>query len=392
MAAGDTVAGARPFRARVGVSVAFFAQGFGFAVVLTHLAAFKDRWELNDLAITGVMFGVAVLAGAGSTVAGAIARRTGSSVALRAGLLVAAAGLVTAGRGGDLPVFLAGIGCYGIGLGMIDAAQNMQAVALETGRGQSILTSFHACWSAGGILGAVYTAVTHAWALSLDLPMVALVPMIAAGMPMLTGRLDSPAERPRLPWRALALLGAALVLFYVADSAASSWSTVYLRDALHASDFWAPLGYGAYQVTGLVSRIAGDHLVRRYGAPAVVRLAALIGVAGFGLLVLAPGPPVAIAGMAVLGGGLAVVAPLTFSAAGGLAGPADDEHHRQRADAIIAVLNQFNYLGFVLGGVLTGLVSSAGSMRLGFTIPWITTAALLVLAPAFGRQRQPSTQ
>lgn len=386
----STAAALRLARARAGVSVAFFAQGFGFAVVLTHLTAFKDRWGLDDLAITGVMFGVAVLAGAGSTVAGAIARRIGSSVALRIGLLVAAAGLLTAGTAGDLVLFLAGIGCYGIGLGMIDASQNMQAVALETGRGQSILTSFHACWSAGGILGAVYTALTHTWALALALPVIAVVPVIAAGMPMLTGRLDAPAARTGLPWRALALLGAALVLFYIADSAASSWSTVYLRDALHASEFWAPLGYGAYQVTGLVSRIAGDHVVRRYGAPVVVRLAAVIGLVGFGLLVLAPGPAVAIAGMAVLGAGLAVVAPLTFSAAGVLAGPGDDEHHRQRSDAIIAVLNQFNYLGFVLGGVVTGLVSSAGSMRLGFVVPWVTTAALLALAPVFGRRSQPA--
>ncbi|MET3807423.1 MFS family permease [Nakamurella sp. UYEF19] len=382
---------------RAGVAAAFFAQGLGFAVVLTHLPAFKDRYGLTDLAITGVMFGVAVLAGLGSTVAGVQSGHRGSALTLRLALLLAAAGLILAGLAGSLALFLGGVALYGLGLGTVDASQNMQAVALEAQYGRSILTSFHAAWSAGGIVGALYTSVTSSWSLAVDLPLIAVVIAVIAAAPYLSAAEDLTAAAPiggnadpPIPWRPLLLLGVALVLFYVADSAASSWSTIYLRDGLAAGAGLAPLAYGAYQATSLLSRLTGDLLVRRRGAVDVVRLAAGIGTIGLLLVVLANGPALAIIGFAVLGGGLAVVAPLTFSAAGVLAGDGTPEQRRRRADALIARLNQFNYLGFVLGGVLTGLVSSGSSLRWGYVVPLVLTAVLITLAPAFvPRTRSP---
>ena len=375
---------------RAGVTAAFFAQGIGFAVVLTHLPAFKDRYALDDLAITGIMFGVAVLAGVGSSVAGMFAARRGSSPTLRLALLLAAVGLTVAGLAGSLPVFLGGVAIYGLGLGTVDASENMQAVALEARYGRSILTSFHAAWSAGGIVGAVYTSLTSHWSLAASLPPIAVLIALIAFAPFLRESGVAPAGEPEdlvIPWRPLLLLGAALVLFYIADSAASSWSTIYLRDGLGAGAALAPLAYGAYQTTSLLSRLAGDFVVRRNGAVSVVRVAGAIGTLGLLLVVLAPGPAVAIIGFAVLGAGLAVVAPLTFSAAGVLAGGGTPEQRRRKADVLVARLNQFNYLGFVLGGVLTGLVSSGSSLRWGYVVPLVTTAMLIVLAPAFAPRR-----
>ncbi len=381
---------------RAGVATAFAAQGLGLAAVLTHLPAIKDRYGLGDLAVTGVMFGVAVLAGVGSAVAGSHASRRGSARTLRLALLVAGSGLAVAGLAGSLPVFLLGIAGYGLGLGTVDAAENMQAVALEAQYGRSILTSFHAAWSAGGIVGAVLTSLTDAAPLARSLAPVAVVVAAVAVAPFhvahstgpLTAGAPGPPTDAAVAWRPLLLLGTALVLFYVADSAASSWSTIYLRDGLAASARIAPLAYGAYQATSLLSRLTGDLLVRRNGPVTVVRVAAATGTVGLLMVVLAPAPAAAILGFAVLGLGLAVVAPLTFSAVGVLAG--NGTAAQQRADALVARLNQFNYLGFVLGGVLTGLVSSAGSLRWGYAVPLVLTAVLLVLAPAFAPRRTPS--
>ena len=44
--------------------------------------------------------------------------------------------------------------------------------------------------------------------------------------------------------------------------------------------------------------------------------------------------------------------------------------------------NQFNYVGGLLGAVLTGLVG-AGSLRLGFAVPMVLILAMLPLARAF---------
>jgi MFS family permease len=379
-------------RARLAVAAAFLAQGLGFAAILTHLPAFKDQWALDDLGVTILMFAVAVLAGIGSVLAAVCAARWSSATALRIALVVAAVALTVVAFAGGFWVFCLGLGLYGIALGLIDATTNMQAVALEAEYGTSILTSFHAAWSVGGIVGALATsgAAALGWSVAAVLVPVSVLDLVVAAAPF--RRRDEVRGAPeatqavtgstkQIPWRALGLLGLALVLFYVADSAASSWSSIYLSDVLLASATVAPLAYGAYQATSLASRAVGDRAVRRYGPTMVVRAAALIGMVGLATVIAAQAPWMAIVGFAVLGAGVAVVAPLTFAAAGRLAGP--DPGRMRRIDALVARLNQFNYLGFVLGGVLTGLISSGSGLRWGFVVPLIGIALLLPLAGAF---------
>jgi hypothetical protein len=49
---------------------------------------------------------------------------------------------------------------------------------------------------------------------------------------------------------------------------------------------------------------------------------------------------------------------------------------------VIARFNQFNYVGGLLGAVLTGLVG-AGSLRIGFAVPMVLLLFMLPLARAF---------
>jgi MFS family permease len=109
----------------------------------------------------------------------------------------------------------------------------------------------------------------------------------------------------------------------------------------------------------------------------VLRVGAVVGCVGLVTVVAAPGWPVAVLGFTVTGAGMAVVAPLSFSAAGRIAAgsPAG-------TDAVIARFNQFNYVGALLGAVLTGVVGS-DSLRFGFVVPAVLVLALLPLARAF---------
>ena len=318
-------------RARAAVAGAFAVQGLGFACVLTHLPAFKDRWGLDDLGVTVLMFAVAVLAGGGSVLAAVVAarivqreQRSGSPCWSPRSAWPSPRPPRRSGPSAS------GIGIYGIALGLIDATTNMQAVALEAEYGQSILTSFHAAWSVGGIVGALCHRRRGRAGLAGVGRAAADRRGAADGRSAPFRRRPDPAGRGvrrssgPFPGRRLGLLGVALVLFYVADSAASSWSSIYLSDVLVASATVVPLAYGAYQATSLASRPVGDLAVRRYGAMPVVRTAALVGVAGLPLVIVAQGPLVAIVGFAVLGAGVAVVAPLTFAAAGRLAGDRPD--------------------------------------------------------------------
>jgi MFS family permease len=380
-------------RTRIAVAVAFATQGVGFAVLLTHLPAFKERYDVGDGVVTAVVFGVALLAGAGTALADRVSRTRGSGTALRASLATIGVAVLVIALSPDLLPFCIGFAIYGIGVGGVDASMNMQAVALQHRYGRSILTSFHAAWSAGGIVGALYTSGTEKLDLSLWLVLVVASAAILAAALSVGGRVaafttaapeassagmeavPSPPASGPAPWRPILLLGLAVVCFYVADSGTSSWSSDYLHEVLHASKSVAPLAFAGYTGASLISRLVGDHAVRRFGGPLVVRVGGAVGALGLLLVVVAQQPLVAITGFTVLGIGIGVIAPLSFAAAGELS-PGS-------ADTVVAQVNVFNYVGFIVGGVVVGLFGSAGVLRGGFVVPLVLTLAIVALAPVF---------
>lgn len=378
----------RDRRARVAVASAFGAQGLAYAGLLSSLPGFKDRFGIGDDAVTFAILGVGILAAVGTVVAERVARGAGGSRSvLVSGLITVAVAVVVIALAPNVAFFFLGFALYGLGLGQVDAGTNMQAVSLQRAYGRSIVTGFYAAWSAAGVLGALYVSAYEHYDVpqQVALPLLAVLVVAVAGLVVRAGwrshdaPLEVSAEEARaaraLPWSGILLLGAAVVAYYVVDTASSTWGTVYVADVLGAGHDVAPFGYAAYVGTTLVSRLTGDFAVRRWGRVAVIRGAGLLGTVGLLAVVLAHSPVLAIAGFALTGIGLGVVAPLCFAAAGALS-PA-------HANAVIARLNSFNYLGAILGGVLVGAIASGSTLRFGFVVPLVLAAVIILLAPGF---------
>ena len=369
-------------RARRAIAAAFAVQGLVFISLTTRLPRFQDRWDLGELALSGVLLMMVLLAGAGSLVAERLAPRLDSAVVLRAGLLVVAVSVAVTVLAPTRPVFVVGLAAYGVGLGLVDATGNMQAVALEHRWGRVVLPSCHGAWTMGGIVGAVVTLVTG------DVPwsavaLVAALPLAATMAPYLRRDHGGPATATDVPWRAIFTIGLALVVFYTVDTAAATWGPVYLDDVFDAPEDLVALATLPYLVASGVVRLAGDRLTEQVGAVRLVRVGAAIALVALTVVVAAPSWPVAVLGFTLLGCGVAVVAPLSFSAAAALAGrDADPATRRARVDAVVARFNQFNYAGALLGAVMTGAVGSS-SLRIGFAVPLILVVALFWLAKAF---------
>lgn len=136
----------------------------------------------------------------------------------------------------------------------------------------------------------------------------------------------------------------------------------------------------------LLSRSCGDWLTARLGPAAFVAAAGVIGCAGLALAVFANGAALALVGMGVAGLGLAVVAPLSYSVAARLARDAPPEADaasvQAGSDAVIARFSQFNYVGGLLGAVLTGALGDT-SLRYGFAVPMVLVLGLVGLSRAF---------
>lgn len=382
-----TAAAAGLARHRAAVAAAFAVQGLLFISLTTRLPRFQDRWDLSELFVSGLLLMVILLAGAGSALAETAATRRGSATTLRVGFVLQAVGLAAVAGAPLRAVFVGGLAVYGLGLGVVDAASNMQAVAVEHRYGRTILPSFHGAWTAGGIVATVVTiAVTRAGLLAGLLPLC-VVALLLLAAPLLPASADSPVATTApgldVPWRKILLLGAAMVLFYMVDTAATTWGPVFLKSVHEAPDWLLPLATLPYLVASLATRLAGDAAVARLGAVPLLRGGAVVACAALAVIVFSPSWWVAVLGFTVLGGSVAVIAPLSFSAAAVVAGGGlDPEARRARVDAVIARFNQFNYVGGLLGAVLTGVVGSQ-SLRPGFAVPMVLILAILPLAGAF---------
>jgi MFS family permease len=372
-------------RARLAAAGGFATQGLVFISLTTRLPDFSDRWHLSELELSGLLLMMVLLAGVGSVLAEKLASRHDSATLLRAGLATIAAAVPVMALAPALGLFVVGMAAYGVALGVVDATTNMQAVALEHRYGRPILPSFHGAWTLGGLVGSVVTLATAHLPLELTAAL-GVVPLVALAGPLLRRVGDPVSSGPRVevPWQPIIVVGVAMVLFYMVDTAAFTWGPTYLDHVFATPSSLVALATFPYLLASGVMRLAGDSVVARFGPVAVLRIGALVACAGLAVVVFAPTWQVAVLGFLVMGAGVAVIAPLSFSAAARIAGEAgDDPALRQaRVDVVIGRFNQFNYLGALIGAVLTGVVGS-GDLRIGFAVPMVLVLGIVPLARAF---------
>jgi MFS family permease len=389
--------GARDRRARAGVAGAYFVQGLCFASLLTQVPSLKEKFGFTDDELTLILLAVPVVAGLGSVLAGILAPRLGSAVVLRVSGPLVCATIATAGFVGVRVGLYAAVACFGLVVGAVDASMNMQGVGLQRRYGRSLLASFHGWWSLAGILGSLATAGSTKVGLSLGAAL-GLVALVGVAVALIVGPLllrrpeeavgepvtdpvepDAAATRraaPPIPWRPILLVGLAVMVMYVAESATSNWSANYLHGALHASKSLAAFGLGGYLTCQLAGRLVADRVIGRVGPVRAVAAGGLLGVAGMALVAVAPVPVLGVLGFAIVGAGLCVVVPLAFSAAGAL--------DPTGSGVAIARVNLFNYVGFVVGAALIGVVAHGTNLRWAFGVLAVLVLAVVALSRAFG--------
>ncbi|MFK0281887.1 MFS transporter [Streptomyces sp. NPDC090499] len=375
-------------RGRASLAFSFFTQGATFALLVTRIPAIQDRYGVSDTLLPVFLAAVPILAGVGSVTTEQLVKRIRPSRLLRWSQPVVMLALLGVGSGGVMAELAVALAAFGLAVGALDASMNMLGVSLQRTYGRSIMLSFHAAYSLGGILGASLAWVGAHWHLALwvsYLPVVAvLLPAALVGSRWYVDGDPAPVEDAAagagggaggVVFKVLLPLCLVMTFAYIGDSTVSNWSAKYLKDVLGSSEQLATVPYNVYMVTTLVGRGIGDFGVRRFGAVPVVRLGAVVAAAGFAVVAAAPGAWVGMVGFTLLGLGLCVLVPQTFAAAGRLFPGA--------SDAAIARLNIFNYVGFLIGSPLVGALGDAWSYRGAMLVPMVLVLVTLVYARSF---------
>lgn len=390
-------------------------MGWSSGVWLARVPAAKTQAHLSDGALGIALFAVPVGLVLGAGLAERLVDRLGSAPLVRVTGLASCVATTLPGFAHNLPVLMAGLFLIGVAGGTLDVSQNAQGVRVEAAYGRPVMTSMHAFYSLGAILGSlagggfalagigllpslaaagitglIVDAAAGFWLLPETPDPASAGSAVAAsrttsGKPasVTSGTRTTPAPVDRRHVRRLVLaLGVLGICGLVCEGAAGDWSAVYLRDNLGTSAGLAAFGFAAFSVTMTVGRAVGDQLIRRFGVVTVIRASGVIATAGIALALSTRVPAVTIAGFTAFGAGLSIVVPQVFAAGG----RADTE----RPGAGLARVVGLGYTGMAAGPAIIGLVANQIGLHLALVILIVLAAWIAVAASALGEPRNRS--
>ena len=372
---------------RAAITLVFFADGLLIGSWAARIPAVQRQTELTSGKLGLALFGMALGALLAMPTAGRLSERIGSRRVTLSALVGGGVALVLASLAGGFFGLAAALFFFGAGFGAVNVAANAQGIALERMRERSILSSFHAAFSFGGLAGAGLGALAAGAGIDPPAHFGAVAVAIGSGLLLAGPRLLPPEADDReptpilaRPQRSLLVLGAAAFFTLMAEGAAADWSAVYLSDSVGAGAAAAALGYTAFSLAMAGSRVFGDRLNGRFGPVALARGGGLLAAAALTLALSTGSTAVALVGFAAMGAGLGVVVPVLFRAAGSTPGVS--------AAAGVAAVSTIGWLGFLAGPPAIGVTADAVGLRSSLVIVVAATLALALLAGSANPRRK----
>ncbi|HEY9758697.1 MAG TPA: MFS transporter [Oculatellaceae cyanobacterium] len=370
--------------ARAAIGTMFFINGGAVATWAARIPAVQDKLHLDTgpLGIALLSMGVGALIA--MSIAGAVASSIGSRPVIVWTMYASCAALILPAFAPNLLCLALSVVILGIFLGSLDVAMNAHAVVVEKLHGSSIMSSFHALFSIGGIAGAIVGALSAWSGVGLEAHFVgSAIVLCVLGAVMqrwlLPSSYDSTGtkvegnahlETLKCLFGSRLLFAISITMFccFLVEGAVGDWSGVYLRRILGSDPGFAALGYACFSVTMCVGRLTGDALIKRFGRLLLIRLGAIVALAGVCIVLIPKVPISALIGFSLIGLGVANTVPIGFAAAG--------NSQDVETGKAIATVSLLGYLGLLVGPPTIGFLAQA------ITLPsalWLLGILLLLV-------------
>ncbi len=375
---GTSALPASAIREQVSTRIAFFIAGLSMAAWAPLVPFAKSRAGIDD----GVLGLLLLCFGGGSIlvmpVAGALSARVGCRRVIIVAAVLLCFALPLLAIVSSAALLVPALLLFGIALGSIDVAMNIQAIIVERASGRSMMSGFHGLFSLGGIVGSAGMAALlgAGWspmAATLAVDVVVLAGLAAAARDLLP--YGSAPDGPAFAWPhgIVLVIGVLCFIGFLTEGAVLDWSAVFLVSTRGMEPAFAGLGYAAFALTMTLGRLTGDPVVQRFGANRVILIGGVCGAAGLTLATLFPAWQMALVGYALVGVGLSNIVPVLFTSVG-------RQTVMPEKLAVPAIMT-LGYAGILAGPAAIGFVSHVASLSVGFLI----LVVLLLGVAASGR-------
>ncbi len=308
------------------IATMFFINGCVFGSWSALIPSAKAQLGASEVGFGWLLFafGVGALTGVFSSLFAM--QRLGSRLILRVSALALLAAMASTVAATSQAVFVISLFLVGLFGCLMDVAMNEQGAFAERHLSRSILSTLHALWSVGGLVGAVLCGLAPAGTAAIGSAIATLF-ALALLFTMVQGHLlgDVVSHRQESPRRfqvdvGLLLLGLFTGCCVAADGAVRDWSALFISGDFTDAATGASLGYGAYAGAMALFRFFGDRLCARFGKGNLLFASTFTVLASLLVIAYAPSMEVAVVGFLLFGIGIANVFPILVSFAGARAG------------------------------------------------------------------------
>ncbi|MBO3747561.1 MFS transporter [Streptosporangiaceae bacterium NEAU-GS5] len=373
-------------RAQAAVGALFLLLGFQYATWASRLPAIKARLALTDGELGVLLMTCGIGAAASFPLVAALIKRYGSARVCAGSAALLAFVPLALGVAPGFPVALLIMCVDGVGIACLDVAMNAQGAQVEERFARKTMGKLHATFSGGALLGALLASAASAATRNLEAHFaiaaaVTLLIVAYARRDLLTdpkpapaptsATAKAPAKRRRrihlkitMPARVTLWAGAAMAFATIVEGAMNDWTALYLGSVAKAAVGLTPLGIAVFSIAMVVARICSDSWRKRWGDARVVVLGALLACVSLTAAVLLHAVVPALVGFALVGLGIASVAPCVYVAAAG-----------SGTDAL-ALVSAMGTVGLLIGPGAIGLI--AGAAGLAWAMGGVALAAAVV--------------
>jgi predicted MFS family arabinose efflux permease len=366
---------------RWATTAVFFVNGAVVGTWVAQIPWMQERFGLSKSEMGVLLVATSLAVIVALPVAGQAVVRHGSARVTWAGGIAASLAVNLMALAPHPLLAAAGLFVIGGASATMDVAMNSHGVGVEQRLGQPIMSSLHAGWSFGAMMGATFAALLAALGADPRATVAAgsalmLAAVIGAARHIGPGSAAAGEDTPRftLPSRGVVLLAVLCLLVMVTEGAMGDWGGLYLRQDLGTERSVAALAFACFTAGMTVGRVFGDRVNRRIGPVTLLRAGAVLTGVPLVAMLLIGAPAAALAGLFAIGLGVANGVPLMFSAAG------------RQPDTVpgagIAAVSSMGSLGFLAGPPFIGFVADAVSL------PWALSSLALGAVVVFALARR----
>lgn len=346
---------------RLSISVLFFLCGINLASWVTRIPDFKETLKLNDSELGTILMGLPIGSLVSLPLAGWLITKYESKWICLMAIIMYTFIMPALGYSPNALSLFIGLFLFGMAGDILNIAMNTQVVNLEKSMKKLIMSSFHALFSLGLMLGALCGGIILNFKVSSFYHLLIigglnflLIPFFISNLlPDTFKDIEKKITDTKKSYFDIGphLLTLSLIAFcgMLCEGAMADWITLYFKESNYIFKFPTTIGFTSFAFSMVLGRSLGDYFTKMFSIKNILFINGLL--ISFGLIITlqTENEFIMILGCLIAGIGISTIVPIIYSEAG---------RTKSISPSIaIASVSTIAYIGFLIGPVLIGYLS-----------------------------------